>query len=108
MALSRRRSGVFPAVLFALCASASAAPASPQLTADEARFVATASRCQQFLGTDEMGDTVDVPYMEQLVRALGDGDTDASLTRITGACLAKLADLPPDPQAVARVEARQH
>lgn len=81
----------FPAVFALLLAAAPAAFAGqPQaLTDGEATFVATADRCDQFLGIGP--DTVDGSYTEQLVQALGRGDTGASLTRIYHACVAKMS-----------------
>jgi hypothetical protein len=79
------------AALALLLASASAAFAeSPRhLTTGEASFVATGDRCEQFLGIGP--DTVDGGYTQQLVQALGRGDTGASLSRIYRACVAKLS-----------------
>lgn len=95
-----------PAVAVALLAAAPAAFAqqATQLTPAEATFVATGDRCDQFLGTAP--DTVDGSYTEQLVKAMGQGDTGSSLARIYRACVAKVSVNTADRRAEAPIQRR--
>jgi hypothetical protein len=95
-----------PAVAIVLLAAAPAAFAqqAPQLTAGEATFVATADRCDQFLGIGP--DTVDGSYTEQLVKAMGQDETGASLARIYRACVAKVSVNTADRRAEAPIQRR--
>lgn len=77
------------AVLLAAAAPAAFAQQVPHLTPAEATFVATADRCEQFLGVAP--DTVDGTYTEQLVKALGRDESGASLARIYRACVVQLS-----------------
>lgn len=106
MHTSRTRLLAAPALAFALAGFLSAALAQDgaRLTGAEARFVATGDRCEQFLGTAP--DTVDGRYTQQLVEAIGDGDSRPSLARITAACGARLAVRTASRHVEARTERR--
>jgi hypothetical protein len=95
-----------PAFAIALLAAAPVAFAqqAPKLTAGEATFVATSDRCDQFLGIGP--DTVDGSYTEQLVQAMGRGDTGASLARIYRACVAKVSVNTADRRTEAPIQRR--
>jgi hypothetical protein len=92
------------AIVLLAAAPAAFAQQSQKLTAGEASFVATGDRCDQFLGTAP--DTVDGSYTEQLVKALGHGDTGSSLARIYRACVAKVSVNTADRRAEAPIQRR--
>ena len=106
MHISRTRLLAAPVLALGLAGIVPAALAGdgPRLTGAEARFVATGDRCEQFLGTAP--DTVDGRYTQQLVEAIGDGDSRPSLARITAACGARLAVRTADRHVEARTERR--